>query len=201
MVRLLLALLAGLLVVPLCVDVLLRTIAVRRHAPEDPIWVAAGLIGGVVLIFTRRPNWLVHTILHETCHLLACVLLGVRVHRIEASDGRGGVVEHAPVGPLRTLLIALAPYVVPLVLAPLLLARWLTPEGPARGLLSFLAAVAYVTHLTGVIHNVRLNLRDPKGDLAAVGRPLALLLILAMGMLVTALAIRVLWEGSWSGWR
>jgi hypothetical protein len=98
---------------------------------------------------------------------------------------------------LRGALISLAPYAIPLVLGPLLLARALSPEGLVRSLLSAACAIAYVTHLTGLIHNVRLNLRDPKGDLAKVGRPLALTLILCMALLVTALAIAVLWDGTW----
>jgi hypothetical protein len=114
-----------------------------------------------------------------------------------ASDGRGGEVEHAQTGPVRTTLIALAPYTIPLVLGPLLAARALTPEGPARSVLTALCAIAYLTHLTGLIHNIRLNLRDAKGDLAKVGRPLALTVIACMALLTTALAISVLWDDTW----
>ena len=197
MLRVLLALLVLLAGVPLCLEVLLRTIDARRHASEDPLWLAAGLMLGVVLIFTKRPNWLLHTAQHEACHWLACVLLGVRVHRVMASDGRGGEVEHAVVGPVRTTLIALAPYTLPLVLGPLLLARALTPEGAVRSLLSAACAIAYLTHVTGLIHNIRLNLFDPKGDLVKVGRPLALALILCANLLLTAFAISVLWDETW----
>jgi hypothetical protein len=195
--RFLVALLVLLGGVPLCVDLLLRVIDIRRHAPEDPIWLALGLLLGLALIFFKRPNWLLHTALHEACHWLACLALGVRVHRVMASDGRGGEVEHAQTGPVRTTLIALAPYTVPLVLGPLLLARALTAEGWARSLLTALAAIAYLAHLTGLVHNIRLNLRDPKGDLAKAGRPLALVVILCGAILVTALTIAVLWDDTW----
>ncbi len=192
--RFVLALVFAIVVVPLCLDTLLRTIEPRRHVPEDPLWMATGLMLGVVLIFVKRPNWLLHTMIHEACHLLACVILGVKVHKVMASDGRGGEVEHQATGPIRTALIALAPYVIPLVLGPVLLARHLAPEGPVRSVLSLLAPIAYVTHLTALIHNVRLNLRDAKGDLAKVGRLFALTIIIGMLMLVTALTIAVLWD-------
>jgi hypothetical protein len=195
--RFLLALLVLLAGVPICLDVMLEVIDARRHAPEDPLWFAGGLLLGVALIFFKRPNWLLHTALHEACHWLACLALGVRVHRVMASDGRGGEVEHAHTGPVRTALIALAPYIVPLVLGPLLIARAFTPEGLTRSLLAALCAIAYLTHLTGLVHNVRLNLRDPKGDLAKVGRPLALVVILCGVLLVTALTIAVLWDDTW----
>lgn len=191
--RFVLAVLFAIVVVPMCLDTLLRTIEPRRHVPEDPLWMAAGLMLGVVLIFVKRPNWLLHTMIHEACHFLACLLLGVKVHKVMASDGRGGEVEHQSTGPLRTVLIALAPYTIPLVLGPILLWRHVAPEGPLRSALSLLTSIAYITHLTGLIHNVRLNLRDPKGDLAKVGRLLALTIILGMLMLVTALTIVVLW--------
>jgi hypothetical protein len=195
--RFLIALLVLLAGVPLCLGVLLDVIDARRHEPEDPLWFTAGLLLGLALIFFKRPNWLLHTALHEACHWLACLLLGVRVHRVMASDGRGGEVEHAQTGPVRTALISLAPYTVPLVLGPLLLARALTPECWARSLLTAFCAVAYLTHLTGLVHNIRLNLRDPKGDLAKTGRPLALVVICCGVILTTALTIAVLWDDTW----
>jgi hypothetical protein len=195
--RLLLALLVVLGGLPLCLDTLLRTIDARHRVPEDPLWLAIGLMAGLALVFTRRPNWFLHTMLHEASHLLMARMLGVRVHRFMASDGSGGEVQHAAVGPLRSALISLAPYTVPLVLGPLLIARALTPEGWPRCVLSALCAVAFITHLTGLVHNIRLNLRDPAGDLAKVGRPLALASIACVLLLVTAWSIAVLWDDTW----
>ncbi|MBA2480662.1 MAG: hypothetical protein H0V44_08370, partial [Planctomycetes bacterium] len=100
----------------------------------------------------------------------------------------------AQVGRLRASLIALAPYTLPLVLVPLLAGRWFAPEGALRSLLSALAVVAYVTHLTALVHNIRLNFRDPTGDLALVGRPLAIIAIVCALILVTAGTIVVLWR-------
>lgn len=194
--RLLLGVLAAAALVPACLRLLLAVIADRHRVPEDPLALALGLMLGVILVFVRRPNWFLHTLVHETAHLLACTLLGVRVYRLVASDGQGGEVRHAATGPVRTGIIALAPYVVPLILLPLLVARALVPESPARAVLSCLCALAYPSYLTGLFHNIRLNLGDAQGDLAAVGRLLALSLILCGALLTTAAAVVVLWDDS-----
>jgi hypothetical protein len=193
-VRLALALLLVAVGLPICLQVLLDITGERRHIPEEALPMACGLAAGLLVIFLKRPNWLLHTLVHEACHGLACLLLGVKVHRVMASDGSGGVVEHAHVGRVRTALIALAPYTIPLLLAPLLIGRWLAPEGSYRSALSAVAVTAYVTHLTALVHNIRLNFRDPKGDLAQVGRPLALVAIVCALILVTAVTIVVLWR-------
>ncbi len=194
MIRLALAVLVLCVGLPASVQVLLDVTATRRHLPEEAMAMACGLAIGLLIIFLRRPNWLLHTMVHEACHGLACLMMGVKVHRVMASDGRGGVVEHAPVGRLRTAVISLAPYTLPLLLAPLLIARWFSPEGALRSVLSALAVIAYVTHLTALTHNIRLNLRDPKGDLAVVGRALSLAVIGCVLILVTAATIVVLWR-------
>ena len=155
---------------------------------------------GLALACLRRPNWFLHTLQHETCHLLAAWLVGVKVHRLTASNGQGGEVTHDQTGPLRTAFIALAPYVFPLLLAPLLLARALTPESNYRQVLSGLCALMVPLHLTGLVHNIRLNFKDRRGDLAIVGRLLSLALILCALLLLAALVVIVLWDDS-SLWR
>jgi len=183
--------------VPAAAQVLMATVNHHRHAPVDAWWVGLGLALGLVVTLWRRPNWFIHTLIHETCHLLVATALLVPVHRLVVSDGRGGQVEHQATGPLRSALIALAPYTLPLVLAPLLIARALTGEGTARGILSAACALGYITHLTGLFHNLRLNLRDATGDLARVGRVLSLAVIATVLQLVTAWTCAVLWSGTW----
>ena len=195
--RLFLAMVAWCTAVPWALQVLRLTIASRHRLPEDPLWVVGGLLVGVFFICWRRPNGLVQTLVHEGCHLLACTFLLVPVHRVTASSGRGGMVEHDHTGWLRSALIALAPYVLPLLLAPLLFARVLTPEGLAREILAAACAAAYPSYLTAIFHNIRLNFWDRQGDLAKVGRLLSLAIILAAALLVTSWAIVVLWDGSW----
>jgi hypothetical protein len=194
--RFLLGLVACATLVPLCGQVLLEVIGSRHRPPEDLQALAIGLGLGLVLVLLRRPNWFLHTLTHETCHLIACWLLGVKVHKLSASDGHGGEVSHQETGPVRTTIIALAPYLMPLYLGPLLLARALTPESPWRELLTGVCALAYPAHLTGLVHNVRTNFIDSRGDLAIAGRLLSLGLILCGVLLLTALAIIVLWDDS-----
>jgi len=184
-------------VVPAAAQVLKATVIHHRHPPLDAWWVGLGVALGLVVTVWHRPNWFIHTLIHETCHLLVATALLVPVHRLVVSDGRGGQVEHQATGPLRSALIALAPYTLPLVLAPLLLARALTAEGTARGILSAACALGYITHLTGLFHNLRLNLRDATGDLARVGRVLSLAVIATVLQLVTAWTCAVLWSDTW----
>jgi hypothetical protein len=199
--RFLLGVVALITLLPAATMALSSVLAERQRAPPDPVWVAGGLLLGMGLTVLRRPNWFLHTLQHEACHLIACWGLGVRVHRLVASDGQGGEVSHTPVGPLRTALIALAPYVLPLLLAPLLVARALVHEGAARSLLSAGCALAYPLHLAAVFHNVRLNLFDPRGDFAQVGRLFALAVTLGAALLTTAAAVAVLWADTPMRWR
>jgi len=187
-------------VVPAAAQVLMATISRHHDVPRDGWWIGLGLVVGLAVTVLRRPNWFIHTLIHETCHLLVATVLLVPVHRLVVSDGRGGQVEHQATGPLRAALIALAPYTLPLLLAPLLVARALTAQGTARGILSAACALAYVTHLTGLFHNLRLNLRDATGDLAKVGRVLSLALIATVLQLVTAWTCSVLWSDTWYTW-
>jgi hypothetical protein len=162
--------------------------------PQDPFAVLMGLLMGLALVLWKKPNWLLHTSIHECCHLLACLGLFVPVRSFQASDGQGGMVTHDRPDPLRDTLIAIAPYTIPFLLVPALLARVLVPEGPWRALTSGLSAFAFVQHLQGLYHNIRLNFWGKDSDLARVGRPLSGVLIAGALMLVAAWVINTLWE-------
>lgn len=175
-------------------QVFLLVMAAHHRVPADVVAITAGLALGLMLIAFRRPNWLLHTFLHECAHALVCVLLLVRVRGMRFSDGRGGEVEHDPVGPVRTMLILLAPYTLPVVLGPLLLARYFLVEPPWRAPLSALVACAWLTHVTGLAHNLRLNLWPTDGDLARTGRLFGLAVSVSALLLLTAATVAVLWS-------
>jgi hypothetical protein len=198
MVSLVAALLLAVFALPWCWLELRRQWLVHiGHArdpfPEDPISVAIGVAVGLGLVFWKRPNWFIHTTIHELCHLLVCMLLFVPVHSFRASRGQGGEVTHDRPDALRDTLIAIAPYVVPLLLVPCLLAVRLVPDGRWHALASGLAGFAYVHHVQGLWHNVRLNFWGKDSDLVKVGRPLSLVLIAGGLLLVTAWSIAQLW--------
>ncbi len=164
--------------------------------PEHAPVVIAGACLGIALALWKRPNWFLHTAIHELCHLIACLLLLVQPRRFTVSDGQGGSVEYvAPTDPVRGVLIAIAPYTLPLVLVAALLARRFTAtDGIAEAIASGAAAFAYVHHLQGLYHNVRLNLWGTDSDLVKTGRPLSAVLIAGTLLLVTAWTIRELWR-------
>lgn len=193
--RALIGLALGFLALPWCIDVLVE--AVRRHAylPQDPWAVILGLALGLVLILFKKPNLLLHTALHEASHAALCLMTGVRIRRVEFSDGKGGAVDFDRPDPIRATLIAIAPYTLPLLLAPALVARmWVHRPGPWRTALTALVAFLLVTHLAGLVRNLRGNFWGAESDLAKVGRLLALVLILGVLLLVLAWTITVLWE-------
>jgi hypothetical protein len=164
------------------------------HLPQDPWAVVAGAALGVLILCVGRPNWLLHTLVHELCHAILCWLTGVKVRAFQISDGEGGFVKHAEPGPLRGLFILIAPYTLPLLLAPALVARmWLHEPGPWRVGLSALCAFLFVTHLVGLVRNVRNNFWGSDGDLARVGRFLSLVLIIGVLLLVCTWTLRTLW--------
>jgi hypothetical protein len=167
----------------------------RAHDPwpGDPLSVASGVMLGVCLILWKRPNWFVHTAIHELCHLIMCLVLFVPVHSFRATRGQGGEVTHLRIDPIRETLIAIAPYTVPLVLVPCLLLLRFAPEGRWHALASGLVGFAYIHHLHGLFHNVRLNARGSGSDLVKVGRPLSAVLISGSLMLITAWVISMLW--------
>jgi len=187
--RLILGILALLFVLPACATVTAR-VALGTHGP--PAAGGALLIGvllAAALVWWRRPNWLIHTAIHEACHALFCVLLGVRIRSFQATDGRGGAVIHSRVDPVRTTLIALAPYVWPLLLTPVLALRWWV-DGPGAGrvLLTFLCGFLAVHHLHGLYHNVRLNFWGRQADLTRAGK------VLSLAAIASA---HCLWAAAW----
>jgi len=169
----------------------------RQPWPADPLAVACGVVAGVGLMVWKRPNWLVHTAIHELCHLLMCMVLFVPVNSFRATRGQGGEVTHRRIDPLRETLIGIAPYTLPLVLLPCLLALRFAPAGSWHALASGCTGLAYVHHLHGLFHNVRLNARGAGSDLVKIGRPLSAMLILGTLMLVTAWVITLLGESVW----
>jgi hypothetical protein len=166
--------------------------------PQDAAHLAAGVALGLGLVWWKRPNWLVHTTIHETCHALVCLLLLVPVRSFQVSDGRGGAILHDRTDWLRTMLIAIAPYTLPLLLVPALLVQEHGPAGWRAGA-TFAVGLLAVHHLHGLWHNVRLNFLGRQGDLARVGRILSLVLI-AGGLLAVAVAVmRALWDAPPAG--
>jgi hypothetical protein len=194
-----LALAAGLL--PLAWEVLAWALRGVRWPPPDVWAVSSGGAAGVGLMLWRRPNWFLHTAIHELCHLVACCLLLVRPTGISITDGRGGAVEHLQTGPIRSTLIAIAPYTLPLLLAPALGARHLLADdpGPWRTALSALSAFLAVTHLHALYHNIRINITGDQSDLVRVGRPLSAVLIAIALMLIAAWTLVALWSGPGAG--
>jgi hypothetical protein len=168
----------------------------RQPWPADPPAVACGVVAGVLLMVWKRPNWFVHTAIHELCHLLMCMLLLVPVNSFRATRGQGGEVTHLRIDVVRETLISIAPYTLPLVLLPCLLALRFAPPGPWHVLASGCTGFAYVHHLNGLFHNVRLNARGAGSDLVKIGRPLSAVLIVGTLMLVTAWVITLLGDGA-----
>lgn len=185
---------------PWCWQVLVHQWSTRIAGSSDP-WpdhaqaVVIGTVLGVALAWWKRPNWFVHTAIHELCHLLACLLLLVRPRKFTVSDGSGGAVEYdAPSDPFRGVIIAIAPYTLPLVLVLALLARRFVPvAGPWEAIASGVAAFAFIHHLQGLYHNIRLNFWGKDSDLVKTGRPLSAVLIAGVLLLVTAWTIHELW--------
>jgi hypothetical protein len=184
---------------PWCATVMMDLIATRiLHAadpyPEHPGAAVVGLIIGVALIAWKRPNWFIHTSIHEFCHLLACLALLVRPRSFATSDGDGGAVTYERCDALRDTIIAMAPYSLPLILGSALLVRRFIPDqGIWPAVATAFASFAYLQHLQALYHNVRLNFWGNETDLARVGRPLALVLITGGVMLVTGWTIHELW--------
>lgn len=193
--RVLVAAVLGFLGLPWCVDLLVDAVRSHLHPPQDPWAVALGAAAGLVLAFFKRPNHLLHTALHEACHALLCLLTAVRIRKVEFSDSEGGAVVHDQADPFRGTLILIAPYTVPLVLAPVLIARmWVHQPGTAREVLSGLCAGLFITHVSGLVRNLAGNFWPPESDCAKVGRPLSLVLIAGVLLLLSTWALVILWE-------
>ncbi len=175
-----------------------RLASIQAHGPwpADPrARSPAGWSPACASTVWKRPNWFVHTAVHELCHLLMCMALFVPVNSFRATRGQGGEVTHLRIDAVRETLISIAPYTVPLVLLPVLLALHYAPAGPWHALATGCTGFAYVHHLNGLFHNVRLNAHGTGSDLVKIGRPLSLVLILGTLMLLTAWVITLLGEG------
>lgn len=201
LVRLLVAIALAVGLGPICFDVLHWAARGLRWPPPDAAATVGGAALGVLFILWRKPNWFIHTAVHELCHLTVCLLVFVRPTGISVTDGRGGAVEHIETGPIRSTLIQIAPYTVPFLLAPVLISRQfiITEPDPWRHVLSAAAAFLCVHHLQALYHNIRINLSGDQADLVKVGRPLSFVLIALSLLLVSAWAIRALWTGAPSG--
>jgi hypothetical protein len=195
--------LAWAVLVPWCWLLLAQAWAGRMGSPPHEYALCAGLLLGLGLMFWRKPNLLLHTWLHESAHALMCVLLLVRVGAISATAGQGGETRHAPVDPIRALPILIAPYVLPLVLGPLLLARWCCPPGSMRAVLTLACGMALWLHLHGLWLNLRANTFGAGADLARTGQLLGYALVACSLLLIAAAAVVVLWSPQppawWSG--
>ena len=190
-----LGLVLGFFALPWCLSLLIASIERHAYWPRFPVAVGVGLGVGLILIFVRRQNLLFHTFVHEACHALLCLLTFVKIRGVAFTDGRGGQVDHDQADPVRTTLIAIAPYTVPLLLGPALLARLWWHQETAALILSGVCAFLYVTHLHGLALNIRLNFWGEQADLPRVGRFLALVLIIGSLLLLTTGIIEVLWAG------
>lgn len=201
LVRLLVAAALAVGLGPICFDVLHWASRDLRWPPPDAAATVGGAALGLLFLLWRKPNWFIHTAVHELCHLIVCLLVFVRPTGISITDGRGGAVEHLETGPIRSTLIQIAPYTLPLLLAPVLITRHfiITDPDPWRQVLSGAAAFLAVTHLQALYHNIRINISGDQADLVKVGRPLSFVLIALVLMLVSAWVIRALWTGSASG--
>ncbi|MFM2091454.1 MAG: Peptidase M50B-like, partial [Planctomycetota bacterium] len=195
-VRFLIGLVLGLTLLPACVWVAGRAVrAAPSPWPEDPLWLVAG-VGIGILFAAMRPNWFLHTFLHECAHATACILLGVRIRSFSATAGKGGCVEYDAPGPVRNTLIAIAPYTLPLVAGPLLAIQHVAGERDWRPAVTLLCGWALVAHLHGLYHNIRLNFFGSDSDLAVTGRLLGMVLIACALVLLAALAVWVLWSSA-----
>ena len=193
-VRTMLGLVFGVFAVPWAVDLLVATVRQLKTLPPQPIALGVGLAGGIAWWFWRRPNALLNTVIHELCHTLLCVILFVEVTKIEASKHQGGSVEHTQVDPVRATFIAIAPYTVPLLLGPALLARMALNTGAWAEVLSAFVCCLFCTHLQGLVINIRQNFWKADADIPRVGHVLALGMIITALLLITAGTLRVLWR-------
>lgn len=186
---------------PICWDVLQWAARSLRWPPPDLLATAGGAAAGLLFVIWRRPNWFIHTAVHELCHLVACLVLFVRPTGITVTDGDGGAVEHVETDPVRGTIIQVAPYTLPLLLAPVLVVRHfiITEPDPWRHVLSAAVGFFYAHHIQALFHNIRLNWTGDQADLVKAGRPLSFVLIALSLLLITAWTLRALWSGYASG--
>jgi len=161
--------------------------------PQNPEGLASGLGLGLALAWWKRPNWWLHTVLHEACHALVCLLVFVPVRSFQVSNGQGGAVLHDKTDWPRTVLIAIAPYVVPLLLGPVLIAQHFLPPA-MHTWATFAIGLLFIQHLTGLFHNIRLNYHGSQSDLPRVGLTLSAVLIWCGLLGLLWIMAHVLWR-------
>ena len=173
--RAVIGVLLAILALPWCFHLLVVQLRLAHGAPWHPWALSAGLLLAAGLVW--------------------CVALRVRITAFQATDGRGGAVLHQKVDPVRTTIIALAPYTLPLLLAPLLLVRQFLVTVPSTGgaIATFLVGFLTVHHLHGLYHNVRINFWGRQADLTRAGKILSLVVILGIHCLLAAWWVAVLW--------
>jgi len=184
--------LAGVMALPLAWLTLQWAWKTSTGQPVDDGALVIGLLVGILFLCWRRPNLMLHTWLHETAHALMCVLLWVRVGAMSASAGQGGEIRHAPVGPIRTTAILIAPYVLPLLAGPVLAVRYFCDPSWLRLGLTGLCGFVLIIHLSDLWLNVRLNAFGRDADIPRVGHVLSVVLIVASLLLLAAAAVVVL---------
>lgn len=192
---------AWVLLVPWCALLLAQVWNEHVHgSPPDEYALAGGLALGLLGMLWTKPNLLLHTALHEAAHAIVCVLLFVRVGAISATGGQGGETRHTPVDPIRAVPILIAPYVVPMILGPVLLARYLCPPGILQAVLSFACGVAIAMHLHGLWLNLKLNSFGESADIPRVGHVLAYALVACSLLLLAAASVAVLYDAHPPQW-
>ena len=189
-IRLVIAGLLAFFALPWCVDYFWAA-ARNLTWPHDGWWPVSGMLVAAGMVWWKRPSWLVHTILHETCHALVCWLLLVRIRNFQASDGQGGKVIHDKTDPIRSTIISLAPYTLPLLLLPVMIGHHFA-HPQTRHWWAFFAGFFLVHHLHGLFHNIRLNHRGAQADLVKSGRLLSLVVIAGVLLLVLGRWLREL---------
>ena len=192
LIRWIIALLIACLVLPWCFHLLGDAWSSRKFIPRDGLAVMLGCGIGIAFILWKKPNWLIHTFIHESAHAITCLLLGVRIRNFQATDGRGGAVVHDRTGPIRSTIISLAPYTLPLTLIPLFLLHAIMSDPFYTSLLCGAISFTYIHHLHGLYHNVRLNFFGKQADLSKAGKPLSVACIISCWALVTTWTIKVL---------
>ena len=161
---------------------------------EDRLGILIGACCGIAFVLWKRPNAFIHTFVHEACHAILCLSLGVRVTSFRVTNGDGGAVGHTSVDPFRGTIISIAPYTLPLLLGICLGFRmWFDEPTTTRHVLSALCAFFFVHHLQALYYNIRINMWGKQADLVKVGRPLSAILIATALCFTTFWTIKVFW--------
>lgn len=168
----------AILVVPLSWAAFTQALDNAPRLPRDPWFLLAGMLIGLVSQVTGRPSLLFRAIVHESAHALACLVLFVPIRGFMASRTEGGFVQHVKTGPIRTVLILIAPYVLPLLLAPpLIVAFFQHQPSPWREIVTAWCGGATIVHVGHLLWNMRHNWWGKESDLRRIGWPLSLILI------------------------